>query len=195
MQDRFVIWDFDDVPKAHVPDDLLNMDNPEDRLALLMGKSFAGRLPEGLQLSADPDYAGDVLMLDTFGNTESLIPVSPRLKAFLEARGLAHVEFIPVDMLDQSGETIERYFLLHCVNVIDAIDKTLTELEVDDLNEEMYETVEDLVLKSDVVPKGVQIFRVKGLYDATCITRSLAREIDDHGFTGAFWQEVSDYSR
>lgn len=195
MSERFLIWDFDDVTGAYVPDDLLNMDDPEQRLALLMGKSFAGAIPQGLQFSADPDYAGDVRILDSCGNTESLIPVSPRLKAFLEEKGLPKLEFIPIDMLDHSGQVIAQYFLLHCVEIIDAIDKTRTELEIDDLNEEMYESVEDLTFVEDAIPAEIQIFRVKGLYTGTCVTKALAKEIDAAGFTGIYWEEVSDYSR
>lgn len=193
MTDRFVIWQFEDVPRAYVPDDLLNMARLRD---LWMGASFADDMPEGLQFTASPDYPKGTVMLDSFGNTESVIPISPRLKRFLQDKGIAGLEFLPVDMLDHAGDPIERYFLLNAIDRIDAIDPTRTgELEIDDLNEAMYETVEDLVLRDDVIPADTQIFRVKGLYDVTCVRRELAEEIDDNGFTGIHWREVADYSR
>ena len=191
MNDRFAIWRFKDVPGAYVPKKLMNM---ERMLRLMMGVSLADDMPSNLQFSADPDYPNDHRMLDCFGNAQSVIPISPKLKAFLENRNIPKLEFIPVEMLDHQGKAIAQYFLLHSTEVIDAIDKDLTELEVDDLNTEMYETVEDLTLLDEAVPAHIQIFRVKGLYDVTCISKALAKEIDDHGFTGISWKEISTYS-
>ena len=191
MTDRFAIWRFQDVDGAYVPKKLLNM---ERMLRLLMGVSLAEDMPENLQFSADPNYPNDHLMLDCFGNAQSVIPISAKLKAFLESKEIPKLEFVPVDMLSHDGGVIAQYFLLHSVEVIDAIDQEQTELEVDDLNEEMYESVDDLVLLEDCVPDHIQIFRVKGLYDVTCISKELAREIDEQGFTGVSWKEISAYS-
>lgn len=191
MNDRFTIWRFKDVPNAYVPKKLLNM---EKMLRLLMGVSLADDMPTNLQFSADPDYPNDLLMLDSFGNTQSVIPISPKLKTFLEQKNIPNLEFIPVDMLDHKGRVIAQYFLLHSTEVIDAIDKDETDLEVDDLNEEMYDSVDDLTLINESVPSHIQIFKVKGLYDVTCISKALAQEIDDNGFTGISWKEISAYS-
>lgn len=191
MTDRFTIWRFKDVKNAYVPKKLLNM---ERMLRLLMGISLADDMPSNLQFSADPDYPNDLLMLDCFGNTQSIIPISPKLKAFLENKNIPNLEFIPVDMLDHNGSVIAHYFLLHSTEVIDAIDKDETELEVDSLNDQMYDTVEDLTLLDESVPSHIQIFKVKGLYDVTCISKALAKEIDDNGFTGVSWKEISAYS-
>jgi hypothetical protein len=191
MNDRFTIWRFKDVPNAYVPKKLLNM---EKMLRLLMGVSLADDMPTNLQFTADPDYPNDLLMLDSFGNTQSVIPISPKLKTFLEQKNIPNLEFIPVDMLDHKGRVITQYFLLHSTEVIDAIDKDETDLEVDDLNEEMYDSVDDLTLIDESVPSHIQIFKVKGLYDVTCISKALAQEIDDNGFTGISWKEISAYS-
>tara|TARA_R110002167_G_scaffold55802_10_gene158462 strand:+ start:5017 stop:5595 length:579 start_codon:yes stop_codon:yes gene_type:complete len=190
MNDRFTIWNFDDVPNAYVPKKLLNV---EKKLPFLMGRSFADDMPNNLQFSADPDYPNDLLMLDSFGNTQGVIPISPKLKAFLEEKEIPNLEFIPVDMLDHKDRVIAQYFLLHSTEVIDAIDKTQTKLKVNKLNEEMYNSVKNLVLLDESIPADIQIFRVKGLYNATCINKSLASEIDDKGFTGIYWQETSEY--
>jgi hypothetical protein len=191
MNERFTIWRFKDVPNAYVPKKLLNM---EKTLRLLMGVSLVDDMPSNLQFSADPDYPNDQLMLDNFGNTQSVIPISPKLKAFLEDKNIPNLEFIPVDMLDHNGRVIVQYFLLHSTEVIDAIDKDKTDLEVDDLNNEMYDSVDDLTLLEESVPPHIQIFKVKGLYDVTCISKALAKEIDDNGFTGISWKEISTYS-
>lgn len=191
MNERFTIWNFADVPKAYVPDTLLKVGS---KLALRTGVSFADQMPQDMKFTADPDYPDDFLMLDSFGNTQSVIPISPRLKAFLEAKGIPRLEFLPVDLLDHGGKVIANYFLLHSTQVIDAIDKTQTELEVDDLNEQMFSTVENLTLLDERIPPETQIFRVKGLYDVTCVSRELAREIDALGFTGIEWEETSEYS-
>ncbi|MBU3002766.1 hypothetical protein KO534_05370 [Paraglaciecola arctica] len=191
MNDRFTIWRFKDVPNAYVPKKLLNM---ERNLRLSMGVSMVDDMPSHLQFSADPDYPHDLRMLDCFGNTQSVIPISPKLKVFLEEKNIMNLEFIPVDMLDHNKSVLARYFLLHSTEVIDAIDKEETDLEVDDLNNEMYDTVDDLTLIDNSVPNHIQIFRVKGLYDVTCISKTLAKDIDDNGFTGISWREISTYS-
>ncbi|MCL5247460.1 hypothetical protein M4I21_16690 [Cellulophaga sp. 20_2_10] len=191
MTERFAIWNFKDVPGAYVPKKLLNM---ERMLRLLMGVSLIHDMPDNLQFTADPDYPNDLHMLDSFGNTQSIIPISPKLKVFLENKNIPNLEFIPVAMLDHKGAVIAHYFLLHSTEVIDAIDKDETELEVDSLNTEMYDTVEDLTLLDESVPAHIQIFKVKGLYDVTCISKELAKEIDINGFTGISWKEISYYS-
>lgn len=191
INDRFTIWRFKDVPNAYVPKKLLNM---ERKLRLSMSVSLVDDMPSHLQFSADSDYPHDLQMLDCFGNTQSVIPISPKLKVFLEEKKIVNLEFIPVDMLDHNGSVLARYFLLHSTEVIDAIDKEATELEEDDLNNEMFDTVDDLTLIDNSVPNHIQIFKVKGLYDVTCINKTLAKEIDDNGFTGISWREISTYS-
>lgn len=191
MNDRFTIWRFKDIENNYVPKKLLNM---KRMLRLLMGVSLADDMPSNLQFTADPDYPNDTLMLDSFGNTQSVIPISAKLKVFLETKNIANLEFIPVAMLDHKGKVMAQYFLLHSTELIDAINKEKTELEVDDLNTEMYDTVENLSLLDECVPSAIQIFKVKGLYDVTCISKALAKEIDDQGFTGISWKEIATYS-
>jgi hypothetical protein len=190
MNDRFTIWRFQDLPNAYVPKKLLNI---KKKLALRMGVSFVDDMPTNVQFTADPDYPNDLLMLDSFGNTESVIPISLKLKTFLQEKAIPNLEFIPVDMLDHKDRVIEQYFLLHSTEVIDAIDQSKTELRVDRLNTEMYSKVRNLTLLDESVPADIQIFKVKGLYNVTCISKALAKDIDDKGFTGINWKEISTY--
>ena len=190
MNDRFTIWDFKDVPNAYVPCQLTDAEGESfDVLDVLS----ADNAPNGLQFTADPDYPNDLLMLDSFGNTESVIPISLKLKTFLEDKQIPNLIFIPVKMLDHKDREIEEYYLLHSLEVIDAIDQSKTELRVDKLNEEMYNRVRNLTLFDEKVSSDIQIYRVKGLYDVTCVSKTLAKEIDDNGFTGIYWKEISSY--
>ncbi|MBU2907489.1 hypothetical protein KO529_21995 [Arenibacter algicola] len=191
MNERFTIWNFKDIDNAYVPYNLTDA----------AGESFDGLevftaddAPGDLQFTADPDYPNDFLMLDSFGNTECVIPISPKLKTFLEDKQIPNLLFIPVKMLDHKNRTLEEYYLLHSTEVIDAIDKTLTQLRVDRLNEDMFNRVKNLTLLDANIPADIQIFRVKGLYDVTCVSKALAKEIDDNGFTGIEWEETSEYS-
>jgi|GEM_PF-6355357 len=86
MNEKFTIWRFKDVPKR-----LLNM---EKMLRFVMGVSLVDDMPNNLQFTADPDYPNDLLMLDNFGNTQSVIPISPKLKTFLEDKNIPNLEFI-----------------------------------------------------------------------------------------------------
>ena len=77
MKNTFIIWKFDDVPKSYVPKTLLNV---QDKEAYIMGTPFADAIPNDLQFSGNPDYPNDLIMLDSIGNTESVIPISEKLK-------------------------------------------------------------------------------------------------------------------
>ena len=190
MNDKFLIWDFADVEGAYVPDELRDEDDESfDVLDVFSEKN----IPKGLHFYEDEDYIGDELMLDSFGNTESVIPISLKLKKFFEDKKIPNLIFIPVKMLNDKDKVLGEYYLLHTTNVIDVINKDETQLRVDSLNEKMYNLVRNLVLIDDKIPKNTQIFRVKGLYDVTCISQGLVKEIKNCGFTGIVWKKVSDY--
>ena len=89
INDRFTIWRFKDAPNAYVQKKLLNM---ERKLRLSMGDSLNDDMPNSLQFNAAPDYPNDLLMLDYFGNTQSVIPISAELKVFLERKNIDNLD-------------------------------------------------------------------------------------------------------
>ncbi|PCJ58656.1 MAG: hypothetical protein COA79_12590 [Planctomycetota bacterium] len=191
MDDRFVIWCFDDVEDAYVPDELSDSaDDMFDVLEVLTAED----IKNDLKFTVDADYPEYNIFPDSLGNTECVIPISPKLKEFLERKNIPNLLFIPVELLNHNERVIKNYFLLHSIEEIDVIDKEKTTiLRVDSLNEDMYDKVQDLVLLNHRVSSDIQIFRVKGLYDVTCVTRELANEIKECGFSGIYWKDISTY--
>lgn len=191
MSDDYVIWSFDEVANALTPKDLLNAE--DIAMALRTGDSIPKGSFEDLQFTADPDYPDDALLTDCIGNNESVIPISDKLKNHLESINLSGIEYLPVVMLDQNGNAHANYYILHATNVIDCVDQNKTKLRVNRLTPNMYNKVRDLKILANKIPEGTGIFRIKGVYNGTCVHRSIAEDITQKGFTGVYWKEFEEY--
>lgn len=194
MSSNFVLWSFEEVPNALVTDRLRGANNAGERRNLVSGKPFLDTFGGQLQFTADPDYPDDLLLIDTFSNTASVFPISLALKNFLVSKHLLEIEFVPVNMLDHRDNVVGEYYLLHPLIPVDCIDIEKSDVKVDRLNEEMFNTVRELVLNEGNIPQQRKIFRIKGLYDAIAVERSLAEELSGQKFIGLDWIEIDEYS-
>jgi hypothetical protein len=188
-----VIWRSGaDVRGALVPHTLEGIE-PKDKSKLWFGHDFKDDFPKDLRFTADPNYPRSRKLIDHFGNTESVFPVSPRLKAFLEEQRLPDLQFIPVEMLDHKRQVLATYYLMHLTALIDCIDIEKSDACENKLRQGTFRSVDKLVLDERRIPADARLFRIARLYNAVAVRRDLANQITEAGFVGVAWREVAKY--
>ena len=195
MKEKFVIWGSAPVTNALVPKKLEGIE-PKDKLKLWFGHDYSKNndFPEKLQFTASPDYPNNLKLVDYFGNTESVFPVSPKLKAFLEGLQLPNLLFVPVDMLNHKGKVLATYHLMHLTALVDCIDVPKSKVTEDFLREGTFAFVKKLALNEKKIPGDAQLFRIARLYKAVAVRRDLAKKVTDAGFEGIAWREIGEYT-
>lgn len=191
MKSNYVIWQFKSVDGACVLKDISGMDQ---QYRLNDGTPLAREFPANVSFHMDPDYPTDLLLVDNLLNADMLIVASARLKEFLEARDLEKIEYLPVHIIDHKGrEASNGYFIVHPLEPVTCVDENASVFERDLLMPDAYSSFERLVIDESRIPPGRQIFRLNGFWDLTLVRRDLAEALDQEGFSGLGWLELSDY--
>ena len=194
MSSEFVLWTFEDIPNALVLKDLQGLTDAQQAWKLQSCGRFDDDELGDLSFTADPDYPNDLLLVDTHGNSDSVIPVSPALKEFIGERDVKHIQFIPLKLLDHRNKVAAEYFILQPNLAVDCLDWDASKARASSINPERITRIRGIVIDESKVPADAAIFRVRNLYATTLIRRSLAHAISDAGFTGADWMELGDFT-
>ena len=192
MKDQFVIWGSADVDNALVPHKLEGIE-PKDKGKLWFGHDFKDDFPKELRFTADPDYPDDLRLIDHFGNSESVFPISPKLKSFLEELRLPNLQFIPVEMLDHKRRVLATYYLMHLTVLIDCMDIEKSKATENKLRKGTFSSVKALVLDEKKIPADAKLFRIARLYKAVAVRGDLATQLTEARFEGLKWREVGKY--
>lgn len=95
---------------------------------------------------------------DIVNNPFSIHIVSEKFANLLLDNAASQIELVPAPLFAKSGEKVEGYFVLNCLNMIDCID---WKNSVYSKNEELDTlAVFDVAIDSDKVPDDVSIFRL-----------------------------------
>jgi hypothetical protein len=188
--DDYVVWRFDEVPHCLVLDKLKGVNRHfELKLGIPRRESFS---PDAA-FTADPDFPNDISLADAFNNTYRLVVVSQKLKEFIESFNPKEVEFLPVVILDHKSRRAGKYFIVHPINLVDALKPAESGSIWSDLADEWIESVERLVLDMDKLDRSRLLFKLKYFYGCVLIRRDLAEAISKQGFTGCRWVECDQY--
>jgi hypothetical protein len=191
MSDDLLIWAARDVPDACALDKLTGVDRQYE---LAKGIPRASTFPQDAAFTMDSDFFNDLMLTDNLINTDRLIVASRRLKEFLEARPLRHVEYLPVTIIDHKGKPASReYFIVHPTDLVDCLDMDQSEVEWGLVDEQSIDSVARLVIDLAKVDPAVELFRPKPFYDVVVVRRALAEAIDAAGFVGIRWIALADY--
>ena len=191
MASDYVIWDAADVPDACV---VQQLEGVEDDWELAEGVSRTATFPDDATLRMDPDHPHDMMLVDNLVNTEMLIVVSGKLRASLEGRALASVEYLPVSVLDHRGKVASNeYTIVHPIDPVDCLDCEASGVEWSEMDEDCVDSIESLVLNETAVPNERSLFRVKSLEGVVLVRRELALALEQEGFTGLEWTELDEY--
>jgi hypothetical protein len=191
MNDDFLIWDSAVVPNACCLAQLVNVD---DQFELPKGIRRAAAFPSEAAFTMDPDFPNDTLLTDNLVNTDRLVVVSPKLKAFLESQRLAKVEYLPVTILNHKGRPASRdYFIVHPVDLAACVDTERSDVEWSVIDPTSIDSATRLVIDETALDPEVALFRPRPFYDVVLVRRPLAEAIDAQRFSGIRWIELSSY--
>jgi hypothetical protein len=186
----YVVWQFEEVPHALVLDRLQGVDRDFE---LKLGVPRAESFPPDAAFAVDPDFPNDIGLADAFDNTHRLVVVSGKLKEFIDSFHPAEVEFLPVTIFDHKSRPAGKYFIVHPINPVDALDPTKSGAKWSRLSKKVISGVEKLVLDADKVDRSRLLFKLINFSHCVLVRRDLADAISKQGFTGVKWTECEKY--
>lgn len=191
MKSNYLIWDTALVEGACVLDKLSGLDN---RLELNKGVRRAEGFPDDVSFCMNDDFPNDILLVDNLINTDMLIVVSKGLKEFVEAKSPRDVEYLPVSIIDHKGKTASAdYFILNPVDPPDCLNYDESGAVMNPINKTLIDRVSSLSLREEIIEADRLVFRPRSFYKVTLIRKDLAEELDESGFVGNRWIELSKY--
>ncbi len=186
MNSEYVRWKSAPDQRHCVVDALVGLD---DAFALTHGGKLAPRAP--VQARLHPDWP-QACPHDNVANVLGLIVASDRLAAWFRTHGIAHIEPVPVTLVDQRGTAIPGpHWLLHTVDGLDALDLDGAFVEHSFIVPDEIESVLPLRLKAEAIPSDQPVFRCKH-FTEIFVRRDIANALVAEGFTGLHWAELDD---
>ncbi len=129
-----------------------------------------------------PGHKKDTLLCD-YHERHGIPFISGKLKAFLVERGVSHVEYLPLSILDHSDKVVsEDYFIVNPL-ARDCLDRKQSQPTYNLIDESRIMTVKQLVIDASRVPAEVQVFRIKDYGDPVVFRTELANAIVAAGFS------------
>lgn len=161
---------------------------------LKSGKSFAGVFPEDVEFEMSPDFPRNTVLTDNLMNEEGVVVCSAALKQFLEARGTACIEYLPVAIRNHKNRIASKdYFIITPLEPIDCLDETASGAEENLILPGEFDSVQRLVLMEEKIDPTREIFRIARFPNVTVVRRGLALQLSEQKFTGVRWVELGDF--
>jgi hypothetical protein len=191
MTDNYVIWSYRPEPFAAILGKITGL---ERTFRLNNGTSLAEDFPSDVQIHFHPEFPNDITLIDNMRNTDNIAVVSSRLKHAVETQTAVGLEFLPVSLIDHKGRSASReYFIVHPVDPVDCVDREMSVFEESLLRPGNFEFFDKLVLDEELIPSDRRLFRLKGFADIIVACRDLSTALEEQGFTGLGWLNVSEY--
>lgn len=171
-----------------------HLDGYEDDFMLLEGEALSDEFPTDASYRMNRDFPDDLGLEDAAFNLDYQLVVSERLRAFLEAREVPGIEFLPVAMLDHRGRAVKAdYVIANLLTHVDCVDMEATTHTWNDLDETAMDEIETLTIDPERVPDDVPLFRLVHVTDVIGVRRDLAEALEAEGFTGLAFTDFADY--
>lgn len=166
----------------------------EKQHRLYQGISLDHDWPTEVVCHMNPKYPKDIQLSDSLYGANILV-LSKDLKELLTKENVKNVEFLPVSIINHKERVAsDTYFILNPFPVIDVIDIDASQVEWNDIDEGLIDSCEQLVLKTDAIPKDLQIFRPKYLSFIILIIEKLADKLVAANFTGLVFREPKEFT-
>lgn len=191
MSSEWVVWTLKAEPGGCV---LAQMTGFDTMWELTSGAPLASRFPSDVTYRMHPDFPYDIGLDDNVINSDRLIVASPRLRRFLEERKVPCVEYLPLTILDHRGRVATcDHVIVNLLEPIDCLDRTASGATFSLINPANISDVDRIVLNTAPIDPKREIFRPSGLNKAILTRKHLADAIDQAGFTGVRWLELSNF--
>lgn len=193
MNANYVIWRYKSVPHACVLGDFVGL---EDDYRLLQGVPLESEFPSDVVFHMHADFKTDLLLVDNLLNSDMLIVASGRLKNWFQVKEIPKLEYLRVGIIDHKGRPVgDEYYILHPIDPVDCIDKANSVFKASTIDPDNISSFKKLVIDETRIPADRGMFRLKGFWDIVLVRRDLAEALDQEGFSGLGWLEISDYPK
>lgn len=182
-------------PKGYATVDQL--EGFEDKWAVGQGVSLAATPPDKLTMSMYADEPRNTVLPDYVQNMDTLLIVSPRLRAFFEAQQISNVEYYPLEIKDHKGKVASaNYFVAHLICPVDCIDvdgSGVTWTGVG-LETQRIMFLDRLVIGPAEVPQERTLFFARYFNEVPVLRRELAEAMKKENFSNVAIVPISELS-
>lgn len=149
--------------------------------------------PNNVTLQMKSDFPRDTLTPDCLNSITCHTIISERLRDYLRSRDFDNLEFLPVTILNHKGSPVASpYAIVHPVHPVDCLDIQACNVTWEPMDDSLISNLSSFELDSSKVDDVPPIMRIAGLSYHVAVHRSIAKELDDEGFTGNGWTEPND---
>lgn len=119
--------------------------------------------------------------------------VSKKLKNYLEENAVDdRLEFLQVRIITHD-DTIENYFILNPLDIIDCIDIDASGVDWNPICPEEIMGCDMLQIDESKIPEGKKLFRLKHWPKIKLISNNFAEQLIAYGFTGLVFEDTLEY--
>jgi len=150
------------------------------------GVSRLAGWPADASAPMHPRFPKDIGFADCLRGTGFRV-ISAKARQVLEGAGVGKpekIEYLPIKIINHKGrvEPVE-YFIANPLDIVDCIDMEASKAEMDSIDKGMIEDCAQLVLRENVIPAELKVFRL-AKWNSTIIVRStLAESMKAAGLT------------
>jgi hypothetical protein len=171
------------------------IENFEDTHKLYKGWPLAGEWPGNVLFRMDPTSKKQIKLSDHLVNHNNVIVASSKLQQFVLGSGVPNIEILPIKIIDHKKRVASKeYAIIHLVTTQDCINTKISKVTWNDINPEQVLSMERLVIDEEKVDKKSVLFRAKGLVNQIFVRRDFANKLQEGGYTGLRFWELSDYA-
>lgn len=171
-----------------------NLQNYDNRFELREGIPLSGKVPSDAAYRMRDDFPDNIALHESLYNLDRQLVINEKVRAFLNAEGVKHVEYLPVKVLNHKGREVgERYFIINMLPLVACIDLEQTRYEENPLDPSSFMDVSNLTVIEEKIPSDFQLFRMDLVQSAILIHRGLAEKLKAAGFRGFNFAELSEF--
>jgi hypothetical protein len=149
--------------------------------------------PADVRFCMDPNHPKSNQLADCHTNFSSAIVVSKRLKDFIEAEQIAHVEYLPISIVDHKGNVASAdYFVINPYRLQDCIDQTASKITWNAIDPTLMSACYNMTIDEERISADAKIFRLEHYPSKVLFARALADKIREAKFTGVTFIEIAD---
>ncbi len=194
MKYNYVVWSCKTPEGCCVLERIMNI---QSKKALQKGKSLVENFPSDACFHMDDSFPKDIGIADNIRNISGLAVISKSHMEFIKSKDPASVESLPVSIFNHKGRVASsEYFVVHPLVVQDCINlKKTKNIGWSPMNSKLILSWDgEMVLNEERMDNNLLFFRLKYKPKLIMIRRDLAEAITAEGFTGVFFEEITEYN-
>jgi hypothetical protein len=169
---------------------LQEVENINDPLLLKKGAKLQP-WPKDVRFHMDPNFPKAIQLPDCVKNAAGAIVVSKRFKELVEAERPAHLEYLPISIINHKGKLASAdYFIINPYKLQDCIDRQASDLKWNAIDPDLISICKKLVIDESKIEPGCKVFRPKHLPVKVMFERGLAGKLQSAGLTGMKFDEI-----